>query len=192
MAIGGWNMLKSFIADDLWKFLSIGLPVIISALSFILSLWYRFVDEREKNRPIIFISFHKYHENGFLNTELKIKNYGVSVGWIKNIEISPSFEVEENSNSLDPNRFTEFKNFPLAPQQEISFLIAVGKDAAIKYVENRHFLIEYEAHFSTRLFSKKTYVDNYSIDDKNYPKTFSDGHYTEEYRLKQINETLEK
>ena len=185
-------MLRSFTVENWLTFLTINLSVITSAASFIISLWFRFVDEREKNRPIIFISFHKYHENGFLNTELKIKNYGVGVGWIKNIEISPSFEVEENSKSLDPNRFTEFKNFPLAPQQEISFLIAVGKDAAIKYVENRHFLIEYEAHFSTRLFSKQTYVDNYLIDDKNYPKTFSDGHYTEEYRLKQINETLKK
>ncbi|WP_337089996.1 hypothetical protein [Leuconostoc pseudomesenteroides] len=185
-------MFKSFTVENWLTFVTINLSVITSAVSFIISLWFRFVDEREKNRPIIFISFHKYHENGFLNTELKVKNYGASVGWIKNIEISPLFQVEKNSKSLDPNRFTEFKNFPLAPQQEISFLIAVGEDAAIKYVENRHFLIEYEANFSTKLFNKKTYVDNYLIDDKNYPTTFSNGHFTDEYRLKQINETLKK
>ncbi|MCT3053925.1 hypothetical protein [Leuconostoc mesenteroides] len=183
-------MFKNFNIENWLTFATINLSVITSAGSFIASLWFRFVDEREKNRPIIFISFHKYHENGFLNTELKIKNYGISVGWIKEIEISPLFEAEKNSKLLDPNGFTKFKNFPLAPQQEISFLIAVGEGAAIKYVEDRRFVIKYEAHFATKLFSKKKYVDNYLIDDKNYPMTFSDGHFTEEYRLKQIHETL--
>ncbi|QAR69383.1 hypothetical protein EQI52_06110 [Leuconostoc mesenteroides] len=183
-------MFKNFTTENWLTLWSIGAPVIISSFSFLIHLYVNFVDEREKNRPIIFVSFHKYHENGFLNTELKIKNYGISVGWIKNIEISPFFESEKDSKSLDPNRFTKFKNFPLAPHQEISFLIAVGEEAAIKYVEDRQFIIKYEAHFATKIFSKKMYIDNYSIDEINYPTTLSEGNYTEEYRLKKINDNI--
>lgn len=185
-----FDIFNKFTIDNWLVLLSIGVPVIIATISFIINLYAKFVDEREKNRPIIFISLHKHHENGFFNIELKIKNYGSSIGWIKNIEITPLFESETGRQTLDPNGFTKFKNFPLAPNQEIISLIAVDEDATIKYVTDRKFTITYEANFATKYFSKKMYIDSYSIDEKNYPTTYSDGHYTEEYRLKELNKTI--
>ncbi|MBS0941304.1 hypothetical protein JK161_00395 [Leuconostoc mesenteroides] len=185
-----FDIFDKFTIDNWLVLLSIGVPVIIATISFIINLYAKFVDEREKNRPMIFISLHKHHENGFFNTELKIKNYGSSIGWIKNIEITPLFESETGRQTLEPNGFTKFKNFPLAPNQEIISLIAIGEDATIKYVTDRKFTITYEANFGTKHFSKKMYKDSYSIDEINYPTTYSDGHYTEEYRLKKLNETI--
>lgn len=183
-------MFKNFDTDNWLVFWSIGVPVIVAVIGFIVSLIVNFFAQREYNRPIIFISFSNKHVNSLFNTELTIKNYGRSTGWIKEVKIIPEYKPVQGHESMDPNGFTKFKNFPLAPGQEIVGLIASGLSLQVESVDNRKFVIKYEAHFGTKIMNNKMYTDEYSIDEIHYPILFSDGHYTDEYRLNEINKTI--
>lgn len=183
-------MFKNFDTDNWLVFWSIGVPVILTAIGFIYNLVVNFFSQREYNRPIIFISFSQNHVNRLFNTYLTIKNYGKTTGWIKKIKILPEYKPIKGHQSMDPNGFTKFKNFPLAPNQEIVTLIASGVSLPIEFVGNRRFVISYESHFETKILRTKIYTDEYMIDEVNYPTLFSDGNFTDEYRLKEINRTI--
>ncbi|MBZ6015412.1 hypothetical protein [Leuconostoc gelidum] len=183
-------MFENFTTDNWLTFWSIGIPVFIALLSYIVSLVANFLAKRETNRPIIIISIARHHVNTLFNTELTIKNYGRSTGWIKGVDISPEYLPKDGQDNLEPNGFNKFKNFPLAPNQEITSLIASGTNLQVEFIEERTFTIRYEARFGSMLFKNKLYREKYSIDEKNFPIVFSDGNYTVEKRLETVNKSI--
>lgn len=186
MAIGGRKMFKNFNTENWLSFWSIGVPVILSAFGFIVSLILSFFSDRNKSRPIILISIEKHHKNGIYSTYLKIKNYGQTIGTIKSVKIDPLYTHMPNNTELEPNGFTKFKNFPIAPGQSITTMIATGQNANVVSSKERTFIIKYKPDF-LKLFS---YKEKYSIDEEHYPTIFSDGNFTSENRLKKLNEDL--
>lgn len=181
-------MFKNFDTENWLSFWSIGVPVILSAFGFIISLILSFFADRNKRRPVILITINKYHKNGVYNTNLEIKNYGQTIGTIKSVEIDPPYIAMPNNDILEPNGFTKFKNFPIAPGQFITTMIATGQSAKVVNSKKRTFIIKYKPDFWKFL----PYKEKYSIDEEHYPTIFSDGNFTSEKRLEKLTEDLDK
>ena len=181
-------MFKNFNTENWLSFLSIGVPVIVSAIGFIISLVLSHFADRNKSRPVILISLKKYHKNGFYNTDLIIKNYGQTIGTIISVEINPLYKQVEGNDEFEPNGFTNFKNFPLAPGQAITTMIASGTSAKLIETHNRNFTIKYKPDF----FKIRPYTEKYTIDEINYPTIYGDGNFILEKRVEELTNNLEK
>lgn len=171
---------------DLVTFLTISVPVITAAIGFVIKMILDYFANKEAIRPIIMISYSKEQKNATFIQYLTIKNYGQTTGWIESIEITP--EIENSGGSLTPNTFTNFKHFPLAPNQEFTTIIAIGTGAKLIAVENRKFKIIYSPEFR----KSKPYITEYVVNEKGLPVMWEDGNFQVERRLEQQNKILEK
>lgn len=181
-------MFKHFTTENWLSFWSIGVPVMVSAVGFLLSLISKFFSDRSKNRPVILLSINKFHRDGSYRTELILKNYGATLGIIKSIEIKPEFKSKSEDNSLNTNSITTLKGFPLAPGQSIATTIHFGPDMQLEESEKRTFTIKYRPVF-LKIFA---YREKYSINEKTFPTIFSDGNFTTAKRVEQLTKSLDK
>lgn len=188
ISIKGMNMFKNFTTENWLSFWSIGVPVMASAVGFILSLISKFFSDRSKNRPVILLSINKFHRDGLYRTELILKNYGATLGTIKSIKIDPEFKSKSKDNVLKPNSIMELKDFPLAPGQTITTTIHAGSDTQLEESEKRTFTIKYRPDFC-KVFA---YKEKYSINEKTFPTIFSDGNFTTAKRVEQLTESMNK
>lgn len=168
------------------EFWTISVPIIAAAIGAIIKMFWDAYSEREKNRPIILISYSKEQKNATFIQYLTIKNYGQTTGWIESVEITP--EIKNSGGALTPNTFTNFKHFPLAPNQEFTTIIAIGTGAKLIEVEERKFKITYYPEFRKR----KPYITEYSVNETGLPVMWEDGNFQVERRLEQQNKILEK
>ena len=69
-------MFKNFNTENWLSFLSIGVPVIVSAIGFIISLVLSHFADRNKSRPVILISLNPFLIRGLITNQevAKIKN----------------------------------------------------------------------------------------------------------------------
>lgn len=176
--------MKDFTIENWLTFISIGVPVIAASIGFIVSLILKHREDRRINRPIIFISYEKKNINGLYTIELTIKNYGNITGWIESVEITPAFKPDK----LMPNTFTNFKNFPLAPNQQITTIISAGQKAELELSDERKFTIVYKPGFS----KVKPFKEEYTVNEQGYPTIMFKDNYNTQYRLNEINKTLTK
>lgn len=78
------------------------------------------------------------------------------------------------------------KDFPLAPNQEISTIIGVGEDLMFEKVSARQYTIIYKPDY----FTFKPYRTSYAINELGFPEIFSDGNFQIVTRLAELNGTL--
>lgn len=168
------------------EFWTISVPIIAAAIGAIIKMFWDAYSEREKVRPVILISYSKGYKNGIFSQYLTIKNYGQTTGWIEKVEINPL--IENEGDDTMPNTFTNFKHFPLAPNQEFTTLIAGGINSKLIPVESRRFKITYFPDYRKR----KPYVSEYTVNEKGLPTILEDGNFQVERRLEQQNKILEK
>ncbi|MBB5887630.1 hypothetical protein [Lactovum miscens] len=168
------------------EFWTISVPIIATAIGALIKMVWDSYLEQARSRPIIFISYSKGHKNGLFSQYLTIKNYGQTTGWIKKVEIEPL--IENDGDDLMPNTFSDFKKFPLAPNQEFTTLISGGINSKLIAVDNRKFKIVYSPDFRKR----KSYVTEYTVNEKGLPTILEDGNFQVELRLEQQNKILEK
>lgn len=172
--------------NRLAEFWTISVPIIAAAIGSIIKMIWDAYADREKSRPIILISYSKEHKNGIFYQYLTIKNYGQTTGWIEKIEITPLFKNE--GSDLIPNTFTDFKHFPLAPNQEFTTVIAGGNNSKLITVDNRKFKIVYTPEFKKR----KPYITEYIVNENGLPTILQDDNYQIEHRLDEQNKILKK
>ena len=85
-----------------------------------------------------------------------------------------------------PNTFTNFKNFPLAPNQQIATIIGGGQEAELGLSDNRKFTITYSPGY----YKVKPFKEEYTVNEKGYPTIIFKDDYDTQHRLNEINKTL--
>lgn len=181
------DIFKKFTTENWLSFWSIGVPVMASAVGFILSLISKFFSDRSKSRPVILLSINKFHKDGLYRTELTLKNYGATLGKIKSIKIDPKFKSKSGDNFLNPNSITTLNDFPLAPGQSITTTIHLGPDMQLEESEKRTFTIKYRPAF-LKIFA---YREKYSINEKSFPTIYGDGNFTAAKRIKELTDLID-